>query len=89
MLKLKRHKQFLKDFAGRAMSEQHYAKYLVFLATLLRRQQLPKEALDHPLKGEWSGWRELHISGDLLLIYRVGEDTLELARVGTHSELFG
>ncbi len=89
MLKLSRHKQFLKDFANHKMSEQHYAKYLVYLSMLLQEQPLPQEALDHALKGEWSGWREFHVSGDLLLIYRIKEQTLELARLGTHSELFG
>ena len=89
MLKLSRHKQFLKDFANTKMSEQHYAKYLIYLSMLLQEQPLPKEALDHALKGEWSGWREFHISGDLLLIYRMDEQTLELARLGTHAELFG
>jgi len=44
---------------------------------------------DHALKGEWNGWREFHVSGDLLLIYRINKQTLELARMGTHSELFG
>ncbi len=88
MLKLSRHKQFLKDFANHKMSEQHYAKYLIYLSMLLQEQVLPPEALDHALKGEWSGWREFHISGDLLLIYRINEQTLTLARMGTHSELF-
>ena len=89
MLTLSRHKQFLKDFANHKMSEQHYAKYLVYLSTLLQEMPLPKEAQDHAFKGEWSGWREFHISGDLLLIYRIHKSTLELARMGTHSELFG
>lgn len=26
---------------------------------------------DHSLKGEWAGFRELHIEGDWLLIYRI------------------
>lgn len=80
---------FLKDFANNKMSEQHYAKYLIYLSMLLQEQPLPQEALDHALKGEWKCWREFHISGDLLLIYRIEEQKLELARMGTHSELFG
>jgi mRNA interferase YafQ len=36
------------------------------------------------------GYRECHIKPDLLLIYRKpGADTLRLARLGSHSELFG
>lgn len=89
MLKLKRHKQYLKDFRNQILSEQHYAKYVVYLSALLQKQSLSPEALDHPLKGEWSSYREFHISGDLLVIYTIRGETLELLRIGTHSELFG
>jgi len=41
-----------------------------------------------PLKGNYSDYREFHISGDLLLIYRVEDETLKLVRIGSHSELF-
>ena len=45
---------------------------------------------DHALKGEWNGYRELHILGDRLLIYRIYEDELQLVltRTGSHDELF-
>ncbi|MGD9655524.1 MAG: type II toxin-antitoxin system YafQ family toxin [Sulfuricurvum sp.] len=88
MLKLKRHKIFMKDAAKSNMSEQHYAKFILYVSCLLKKEVLPKEALDHPLQGEYSDFRELHISGDLLLIYRVIDDTLELIRLGSHSQLF-
>ncbi len=88
MLKLCRHKQYLKDFKKINMSEQHYVKFIVYLSKLLAQESLPQEALSHPLKGEFTGFTELHISGDLLLIYRVEDDTLELIRIGTHSQLF-
>ncbi|MDR2030740.1 MAG: type II toxin-antitoxin system YafQ family toxin, partial [Azoarcus sp.] len=36
------------------------------------------------------GYRECHVLPDLLLIYRKpAPDTLRLARLGSHSELFG
>lgn len=45
---------------------------------------------DHSLSGDWSGYRECHIKPDLLLIYsKPDPDTLQLARLGSHSELFG
>jgi mRNA interferase YafQ len=35
-------------------------------------------------------YRECHVKPDLLLIYRKSDaDTLRLARLGSHSELFG
>jgi|ERR1700684_3774338 mRNA interferase YafQ len=45
---------------------------------------------DHELSGDWSGYRECHIKPGLLLIYRKpDQNTLGLARLGSHSELFG
>lgn len=88
MLKIKRHKQFVKDFTKCTLSEQHYAKFIVFVATLLKKEQLPSESLDHALKGDYIGFREFHISGDVLVIYKVHDEVLNLVRIGTHSQLF-
>ncbi len=51
---------------------------------------LPEEYLDHPLSGNYKGFRECHIQPDWLLIYKIAEDKLALAltRTGTHSDVF-
>lgn len=50
---------------------------------------LPPRNRDHELSGNWKGYRECHLKPDLLLIYRKPDaDTLRLARLGSHSELF-
>lgn len=54
---------------------------------------LGPEWLDHPLKGEWAGYRECHIGGDFLLIYQVDDQggktgAVVFVRAGTHSDLF-
>lgn len=54
---------------------------------------LAAEWKDHPLKGEWAGFRECHIGGDFLLIYEVDDSigksgVINFVRAGTHSELF-
>jgi len=45
---------------------------------------------DHPLKGQYKGCRECHITPDWLLIYEIVNDTLilYLTRTGTHADLF-
>ena len=45
---------------------------------------------DHPLKGQYDGCRECHITFDWLLIYEVFNDELilYLTRTGTHADLF-
>ena len=53
---------------------------------------LGPEWLDHPLKGEWSTYRECHIGGDFLLIYQLSatgkDDVVVFNRAGSHAELF-
>ena len=87
--KIERSKIFLKDLKRINFSNDHYSRYVVFLGKLISDEQLPPEAKDHPLKGNWQGFRKLHISGDLLLVYKVTDDTLYLTRIGSHSQIFG
>ena len=43
---------------------------------------------DHRLTGDWDDHRDCHIKPDLVLIYRKPDDvTLQLVRLGSHSEL--
>ena len=51
---------------------------------------LPPSYADHPLKGPWRGYRECHLRPNLLLIYgKADASTLQLARLGSHAQLFG
>ena len=88
MLKIKRHKLFVKDLRKVRLNDQHFEKYILYLAKLIEGKPLPPEALDHPLKGEYKDCREFHISGDLLVIYMITDETLNLIRIGSHSQLF-
>jgi len=88
MLKLFRAKTFLKDYRKVKFTDKTYLKYVVFVSTLLKEENLPKDSLDHSLKGSYRDFREFHISGDLLVIYSIEEETLKLIRIGSHSELF-
>lgn len=58
------------------------------VALLANRKPLPQSNKDHPLKGKWRGYRDCHIRPDLVLIYRRTKTTLELVRIGSHSEIF-
>jgi len=60
------------------------------LALLIDDQPLPERNRDHALSGNWTGYRECHIKPDLLLIYKKpSPKVLQLARLGSHSDLFG
>ena len=59
---------------------------------LAEGKPLPPEYRDHPLKGNYKGYRECHVGGefDWLLIYKIDKGilTLLLSRTGTHQDLF-
>lgn len=55
---------------------------------LLNAKPLPEKYQDHPLQGDKRGFRDCHIKPDLVLIYRLNDDVVELHRLATHSELF-
>jgi mRNA interferase YafQ len=59
------------------------------LAFLLTDEVLPPRYRDHELIREFADCRDCHLKPDLVLIYRkVGDDILELTRLGSHSDLF-
>jgi mRNA interferase YafQ len=66
------------------------ADLVPLLMALANDQALDPRFRDHDLSGDWSGYRDCHVKPDLLLIYRkLDTETLRLARLGSHSELFG
>ena len=61
------------------------------VSLLANGKALPEKYVDHALSGNWTAYRECHIQGDWLLVYRIENDVLvlTLARTGTHADLFG
>ena len=53
---------------------------------------LSAEWRDHKLKGALEGYRECHVKGDLLLVYKIRHkpscEVVICTRIGTHSEVF-
>jgi len=64
------------------------SKLKAVLLLLIEGRPPPSEYRDHPLKGDWKGFRDLHIELDWLLLYRIEGDELQLARTGSHADLF-
>ncbi len=61
------------------------------IASLKSGVKLPTAYRDHALTGEFSGYRDCHIRGDLVLIYGKDEKEkiVDIVDIGTHSQLFG
>ncbi len=88
MLKAVRSSQFKRDVKKAAKRRKDLGKLRVVLATLLHQEPLAARYRDHPLRGIWQRYREVHIEPDWLLIYRVVGDELRLVRTGSHADLF-
>ena len=94
MRTIERSSAFKRDYKRAKATPRHRKdvdRLVSTVVTLLRSERaLPENHRDHALSGDWAGYRECHIKPDLLLIYlKPDAGTLRLARLGSHSELFG
>ncbi len=89
MLKLEYATQFKKDFKKVAkLPISDVVEFGYVIKQLQLGNILPEKYVDHPLSGNWVDYRDCHIKPDLVLIYKIDTNTLKLARIGSHSELF-
>lgn len=91
MRTIERTVRFRRDYK-RELKGQHQRtlerELISVLVELSNDQPLTEKHRDHALTGEWSDHRDCHIKPDLILIYRKPDpDTLQLVRLGSHSEL--
>jgi mRNA interferase YafQ len=93
MRTIERSSVFKRDYKREAKGRQRAildTELISILMALANDQPLQPRHRDHDLSGDWAGYRECHVKPDLLLIYRKPDaSTLRLARLGSHSELFG
>jgi len=88
MRSLLRHKAFIRDMRKVHLTDTQAGKFFLYVATLLKGEPLPPEAMDHALHGEWRDFRELHQGGNTLLIYKADDHHVFLTRLGSHTQLF-
>lgn len=88
MLALVLSSRFRKDVKRAQKRGKDMAKLRDVLTVLARQEELSQDYRDHALHGNWRGFRDLHIEPDWLLLYRIADDEVQLARTGTHSDLF-
>ena len=80
--------KFKRDIKRMEKRGKDMTKLRRVLSILIQQQPLPADYSDHPLRGDWKGFRDLHIEPDWLLLYRIEGEELQLARTGSHSDLF-
>ncbi len=94
LLKVSYSKDFSRDLAILAKKSPEVlisAKYITAIYCLLNRLPLPATYQDHALGGNWKYYRDCHIQGDLVLIYKYeifdDYDEIRFARLNSHSAL--
>ncbi len=80
---------FKRDIKRLRRQRVDLSKLTAVVTTLANQKPLRLQYRDHALVGNWKEYRECHILPDWLLIYRVENDELQLARSGSHANLFG
>ncbi|HEX6860073.1 MAG TPA: type II toxin-antitoxin system YafQ family toxin [Caulobacteraceae bacterium] len=90
MRTIERTNAFKRDYKREKKSARDLDQKLIpILKALAADELLPVSNRDHPLSGDWSGFRDCHVKPDLVLIYQKADGVLRLVRLGSHSELFG
>jgi len=81
--------RFKRDVKMAQKRSKDMGKLRTLLSLLMDEIPLPEHYQDHPLKGEWAGFRDAHIEPDWLLIYKQETTTVRFERTGRHTDLFG
>ena len=99
MRKIECSKQFNKSWqsfkkSGQKNIQKAKTNLKEILDYLQNGEGLPDKYYDHTLKGDKKNYRDCHVLPDLVLIYSIKEDedgteTIYLAKIGTHSDLYG
>ena len=80
--------QFKRDLKRLKKRGKDMQKIKAPMRVPIEGDDLPEIFLDHPLKGNWKGCRDLHIQPDWILIYRLIGNLVRFERTGSHSDLF-
>ncbi len=80
--------QFKRDVKLSQKRGKDMDKLKTLLGLLIEGMPLPAVYLEHPLQGDWQGFRDAHIEPDWLLIYKIKGDVVRFERTGRHTDLF-
>jgi mRNA interferase YafQ len=94
MRELKRSSRFKSEYKLMKKRGKDMDKINTIILMLINDEELPPALCDHPLNGNWAGFRDCHIEPDWILIYKKTDNNvlelqeLRLEATGTHSDLF-
>lgn len=88
MRKINLFRTFKKDYEKVKKQQWDLQAITDTIAILKELDILPEKLKDHALKGDLKDFRECHIFGDLVIIYKRNDTELHLYRIGRHQDLF-
>ena len=66
-------------------------KYNDIIRMIVDKQKIPPQYKDHPLAkhspDKYKGCRDVHISPNIVLVYRATDDAVQLVAIGSHQDL--
>jgi mRNA interferase YafQ len=94
MREIKQSNRFKREYKLMKKRGKDIEKINSVILSLAKDEELPPALCDHPLSGNFAGFRDCHIEPDWVLIYKKTDDQalelyeLRLEATGTHSDLF-
>lgn len=85
-MRIRRHKSFEKDYLKLKSAQRDRLKkaFKIFI-----NEPMHPDLYNHPLTGEWKGYRSISFGGDWRAHYKVvDENTVLFVAAGTHSRLY-
>ena len=62
-----------------------------YITKLQNNEKLPENARDHKLanhsRSEYQGCRDFHLTPDIVVVYKIDKDEVELVAIGKHNKL--
>lgn len=71
------------------ITNKHFRDLIEAISSLMNGEELPRKFSDHELSGRLKSYREFHIGGNLIVMYKIENDVIYLLRLGTHAEVLG
>lgn len=82
--------QYKRDVKKQSPSLFSSPEWLEVMTCLTNNIPMSEARKDHALNGKWQDFRECHIKPDLLLVYKkLANGVIQLARLDSHSAIFG
>lgn len=82
------HRNFKKHFKKRILPNPNLTSKFQQRLSLFTENPSSSILLDHPLGGDYLGYRSFSIAGDIRVIYRKTETSFVFIDIGTHNQLY-